>query len=76
MHISPQRFRLASPAIDFPPEFDRPLAQLRGIENMSERFSVCRGTLSPFVGDTLPLIFDYLKQFDVSITAIWSRFRP
>jgi hypothetical protein len=61
---------LCRPWFDFPPEFDRPLAQLRGIENMSERFSVRRGSLSPFVGNTLPLIFRDLKQFGVSRTAI------
>jgi hypothetical protein len=42
---------------------------------MSERFSVCRGSLSPFVGHKLHFIFGVLKQFEVPITAMWSRFR-
>jgi hypothetical protein len=57
LHISPQRSRLACRGrwIDFPPEIDMAVCnELRGIENMSERFSVCLGSLSPFVGCKLP----------------------
>jgi hypothetical protein len=77
MHIFPPKipFRFAGLDSTFPPEIDRPLTQLRGIENMSERFSVCRGTLSPFVGDKLPWNIRRLKQFVVSIPAKRSQIR-
>jgi hypothetical protein len=43
---------------------------------MSERISVCRGTLSPFVENKLSLIFRNLKAFMVPIPAKRSQIRP
>ena len=62
--------------IDFPPEFDLAVCnELRGIKNMSERFSVCRGSLSPFVGCKLPFIFRFWKPFEVPFPDKWAQNR-
>jgi hypothetical protein len=78
LHISPQKSRwvLRGAGIVFPPEFDVAGRKVLRDRICSERFSVHRGGLSPFVGCKMSRKFRFWKVIGVPIPARWSQFRP